>query len=602
MNAIIIAIFGSCLVLVAHGIPVFPLSNDPVKNTNYNGVGSVRLDTTTPLISSYANSLSATSGMFQRVDGDPEYLYYFNAIQVTVQTTGTYTFTSDSALDTIGYIYDSSFDPSEPTVNLITDDDDGGENNYQFRIEVFLETGHTYILVVTTHAESETGSFSVSASGPGAADLVSITPTTSRPITIPTVVPAVSSSYANSLSTTSGMFQRVDGDPEYLYYFNAIQVTVQATGTYTFTSDSELDTIGYFYDNSFDPSEPTVNLITEDDDGDSHFQFRIELFLETGRTYILVVTTHAESETGSFSVSASGPSSAELISITPTTSRPITLPSVVPALSSSYANSLSTTSGMFQRVNGDPEYLYYFNAIQVTVQTTGTYTFTSDSELDTIGYFYDNSFDPSEPTVNLITEDDDGGENYYQFHIEVFLETGRAYILVVTTHAESETGSFSVSATGPSSAELISITPTTSRPITIPSAAPVIVSSFASELSSNSLVFHRPEGDAELNYYYNAIEVTVSASGNYKFTSVSELDTMGYFYDTSFEAANPTVNMITDDDDGAAGNSLQFRIEVFLEEGHTYILVVTTHKESEMGTFSVSVDGPAAATLRSVTF
>ena len=94
---------------------------------------------------------------------------------------GTYTFTSGSNIDTMGYFYNSPFDPSNPTANLITDDDDGGEGQ-RFKIEVYLQAGQTYVLVVTTHEEFMTGSFSVSTFGPASVSIMSITPSTSQPI------------------------------------------------------------------------------------------------------------------------------------------------------------------------------------------------------------------------------------------------------------------------------------------------------------------------------------------------------------------------------------------------------------------------------------
>jgi hypothetical protein len=68
-----------------------------------------------------------------------------------------------------------------PSENLILTDDDGNENS-QFLIEAFLEAERVYILVVTTFDSSKTGTFAVSASGPGALDLNSFTPSTSQPI------------------------------------------------------------------------------------------------------------------------------------------------------------------------------------------------------------------------------------------------------------------------------------------------------------------------------------------------------------------------------------------------------------------------------------
>ena len=134
------------------------------------------------MTSGYSGALSAGSPVFQRPDGDAGTSYYYEAIQVTIPTSGTYVFTSDSTIDTMGYLYNSSFDPSKPLKNLIMEDDDSGDIPLQFRMRVYLQSGRTYVLVVTTHWDVSTGSFSVSAFGPSPLSLVSITPSTSQPI------------------------------------------------------------------------------------------------------------------------------------------------------------------------------------------------------------------------------------------------------------------------------------------------------------------------------------------------------------------------------------------------------------------------------------
>jgi hypothetical protein len=65
-------------------------------------------------------------------------------------------------------------------------------------------------------------------------------------------------------------------------------------------------------------------LIASDDDGAGDRQFQISLYLQSGRTYILVVTTLSTSITGSFSVRVVGPASVSLFEITPTTRKSIT--------------------------------------------------------------------------------------------------------------------------------------------------------------------------------------------------------------------------------------------------------------------------------------
>jgi hypothetical protein len=87
--------------------------------------------------------------------------------------------TSSGSFDSYGYLYDGSFNPLYPSLNLITTDDDGGGNG-QFKISRYLQSGRTYILVVTTHKAGIIGSFSIRATGPASLDMTAFTPTTSE--------------------------------------------------------------------------------------------------------------------------------------------------------------------------------------------------------------------------------------------------------------------------------------------------------------------------------------------------------------------------------------------------------------------------------------
>ena len=98
---------------------------------------------------------------------------------------------------------------------------------------------------------------------------------------------------------------------------------------------------------------------------------------------------------------------------------------------------------------------HYYDAIQVIVNTTGTYNFTSSSNIDTYGFLYQGSFYPFEPSINLLVQDDDNAGNG-QFKLSVFLQAGVPYTLVVTTFGERVTGEFSIIATGPSAVSFIS--------------------------------------------------------------------------------------------------------------------------------------------------
>jgi len=102
-----------------------------------------------------------------------------------VDTTGTYTLTSSSStnMNTHGYLYNDPFDPRNPSVNLIQENDDGAEN-VQFKLTATLQAAVPYVLVVTSHNPGYTGPYSVAVAGLGNAQMTSIDPlsqtTTSR--------------------------------------------------------------------------------------------------------------------------------------------------------------------------------------------------------------------------------------------------------------------------------------------------------------------------------------------------------------------------------------------------------------------------------------
>jgi len=137
-------------------------------------------------------------------------------------------------------------------------------------------------------------------------------------------LPTVLSSYSGALTSNSLLCSRPDDFLQRQFYCQPIQVTVFIAGNYEFRSNSTLDTRAYFYGTSFNPSNTTANLIAENDDGGGQLQFRIRVYLEFGQTYILVVTTHVVNATGSYSVSAGGPSLVRLVPLTITTPAPTT--------------------------------------------------------------------------------------------------------------------------------------------------------------------------------------------------------------------------------------------------------------------------------------
>ncbi len=63
-----------------------------------------------------------------------------------------------------------------------------------------------------------------------------------------------------------------------------------------------MDVYGFIYRNTFNPLDPAENLLPADVESSSNFQFRLNIHLSGGMTYVLVMTTYRLKETGTFSI------------------------------------------------------------------------------------------------------------------------------------------------------------------------------------------------------------------------------------------------------------------------------------------------------------
>lgn len=115
----------------------------------------------------YQGTLSNTSSVYGGVS-QASANYIYEAIQVIPATTGTYvlTSTSTSNLKLYGYLYDTNFTVTSPLTNLIARDD-SSTTSLQFSVSSALTALREYVLVVTAANQSSTGSFNITASGPG---------------------------------------------------------------------------------------------------------------------------------------------------------------------------------------------------------------------------------------------------------------------------------------------------------------------------------------------------------------------------------------------------------------------------------------------------
>lgn len=99
----------------------------------------------------------------------------------------------------------------------------------------------------------------------------------------------------------------------------------------------------------------------------------------------------------------------------------------------------------------------YYEALQIAVSTTGNYTFTSISSMDTYGYLFIEQWHPRLLCMNLLHENDDMTKGMLQFHIRADLQTSTTYILLVTTYRSDTTGKFTIHVFGPANISVLRI-------------------------------------------------------------------------------------------------------------------------------------------------
>ena len=125
---------------------------------------------------------------------DSDATFYYNLVSFTVDTAGEWRASNSSitsndsfdyspypnhqtpwfAADTYIYLYEGSFTPTNPTLNLIAQDDDGydGGNDVQFDLTTYLKKDTTYYSVITTYEPEDLISGNVDIYGPNGASFV----------------------------------------------------------------------------------------------------------------------------------------------------------------------------------------------------------------------------------------------------------------------------------------------------------------------------------------------------------------------------------------------------------------------------------------------
>ena len=121
---------------------------------------------------------------------------------------------------------------------------------------------------------------------------------------------------------------------------------------------------------------------------------------------------------------------------------------VKPIIKSKYSSELNNESQKFSH-HKCRQSIYYYEALEINVTTTGYYVLSSDSSLNTYVFLYEHKFDPDSSTDTSFANNDNSCEDY-NFTITVYLKSNMTYVLVVTTSYDDMNvhGSFSVIARG----------------------------------------------------------------------------------------------------------------------------------------------------------
>ncbi|CAF3810862.1 unnamed protein product [Adineta steineri] len=249
----------------------------------------------------------------------------------------------------------------------------------------------------------------------------------------------VQSIYSSVLTEKHSTYSRTGCDLSN-HYYEAIQMHVNDSRYYTLNSDSSIDTYGYMYTDSFYPTGRFTNLIMKDDESFGEHQFEMRTFLRSTTANILVITTYDPNVTGSFSIIVSGINNITFERLNTSS-----------GIQSMYSSELTADNPKYSR--DCDKYNYHYETIEIDVITAGFYIIASKSSVDTLGYIYNDSLDPFNPSVNKIL-DNFMGCDAAGFQLTLNLVVNVKYILVVTTLYVDVTGSFSIIVSGPANTSI----------------------------------------------------------------------------------------------------------------------------------------------------
>jgi hypothetical protein len=174
-------------------------------------------------------------------------------------------------------------------------------NNIPHNVGLNLPTGnHTYEIVDPVTGNKCWGTFTVEDK------IAPVVTCNCQDIDIPTPV----TQFAGSLTATDPVFDRCGFTGFGTWPYDVYQFQVSTTGSYTFTANSPAgDTYAYINANTFDPANPCLGNIAQNDDGAGGLDPLITINLTAGVTYYYIFTNWSpfDAPSGPYTVNITGP-------------------------------------------------------------------------------------------------------------------------------------------------------------------------------------------------------------------------------------------------------------------------------------------------------
>ncbi|MEO7410103.1 MAG: PEPxxWA-CTERM sorting domain-containing protein [Sphingomicrobium sp.] len=230
----------------------------------------------------------------------------YDLVSFSVSTNGTYTVAGAGVFDTFAGLYQTSFNPAAPLTNaLVYNDDLTGlrTSGYDYN----LVAGTQYFALMTGFANTDSGAYAASISGPGS--VTPIASTADSPSIITQTGDTTAGSVFNRPLQDGSALSAVGTATRY----DVINFTVDTNGEYSFIIAAMFDPFFGLYANNFDPNAPLANDLIYNDDLLGFTTSGFSTALTAGTQYYAVVTGFANSDFGAYALTGAGPGAINLV-------------------------------------------------------------------------------------------------------------------------------------------------------------------------------------------------------------------------------------------------------------------------------------------------